>query len=342
LAGSLGACILARVEIRVISQKNPVSDEVSALWAVVWPILVGLLAALKTDVLEQAAGIDQITLEMLAVLYQRGDADCGICFEYALHDAIRRGDARVLDHLDQALWVCDIPGTGLSSILLATERTGSQQLIGTPRETLTPQSQLVHGENGLPIPLTSHLDAISAEFRTISAQPNSPQSISGTWCADLFLGRPETAEWVSASVRTDSPNRLPAAPGLRMEIIPTTPGKPDSLIRDDRRNVVILPLPWDGEFMEVFSRGWTLVQQFIDADANVPTGVGSEWSPRRHVAQELFDRRQFPLIDVIQALHPIAQPHLLLKTEDKQEEITPLNEESALTGAVIAPISRML
>jgi hypothetical protein len=47
---------LTSVEIRVEVQRNPVADEVAALFAVVRPILDGLLYALKHDVVAEAGG----------------------------------------------------------------------------------------------------------------------------------------------------------------------------------------------------------------------------------------------------------------------------------------------
>ena len=76
------------MQIRQERQLNPVSDEVLALTAVVRPILMGVLYALKDDVVRQAGGRESISLALLARLYRAGDGDCGICFEYAVHEAI--------------------------------------------------------------------------------------------------------------------------------------------------------------------------------------------------------------------------------------------------------------
>jgi hypothetical protein len=83
-------------------QLNPVTDEVLALTAVVRPILTGTLYALKADVVAEAGGYDEVKLKMLPRLYRKGDGDCGICFEYAVHEAISRGDGRVLERISDA------------------------------------------------------------------------------------------------------------------------------------------------------------------------------------------------------------------------------------------------
>jgi len=57
---------------------------------VVRPILQGTLYALKHEVIREAGGYEQFKLFMLPRLYRTGDGDCGICFEWAVHDAITK------------------------------------------------------------------------------------------------------------------------------------------------------------------------------------------------------------------------------------------------------------
>lgn len=74
-------------------QLNPVADEVLALTAVVRPILKGTLYALKADIVAEVGGYDNVKLKMLPRFYRAGDGDCGICFEYAVHEAMNSGEA---------------------------------------------------------------------------------------------------------------------------------------------------------------------------------------------------------------------------------------------------------
>src|SRR6266567_9273007 len=106
------------MEIRSERQLNGVADEVSAITAVVVPILIGTLYSLKGDVVAEVGGRENAKLKMLPRLRRPGDGDCGICFEYAVHDALRRGDSMVLERVDDALTrLCNISGTALDSIL---------------------------------------------------------------------------------------------------------------------------------------------------------------------------------------------------------------------------------
>jgi hypothetical protein len=81
------------MEIRTQIQRARVGDEYSAIVAVVRPILEGLLYALKQDVVAEVNGYPNVKLKMLPRLYRPGDRDCGICFEYAVHDALSEGKA---------------------------------------------------------------------------------------------------------------------------------------------------------------------------------------------------------------------------------------------------------
>src|SRR5262249_42287383 len=119
------------MHVREQKQLNPVQDEVLALTAVVRPILAGTLYALKADIVQEAGGYENLKLKMLPRLYRAGDGDCGICFEYAVHEAISRGDGSVLERMTDAAKLCRLEGDRPKSILLGLEKSGTQQLIDT-------------------------------------------------------------------------------------------------------------------------------------------------------------------------------------------------------------------
>jgi hypothetical protein len=53
------------MRIRLEEQVNPVADDVLALVAVVQPILVGVLFALKQEVVNAVGGYDKVSMKML-------------------------------------------------------------------------------------------------------------------------------------------------------------------------------------------------------------------------------------------------------------------------------------
>ncbi len=326
------------IQLRLEEQLNPVADEVSALTAVVRPILTGLLYALKADVVAEVGGFPNVKLRMLPRLYRPGDGDCGLCFEYAVHDAMNRGEGSVLERVSDALARCNVPGSERASILFAAEKTGTLRLIETAKESLTEESRLLAGNRGQPAKLRRHIDAVAAAFRRQDIRAQLPYSISGLWKADLFLGCTDSDRWVGTSVKIN-PTHLEPARGLRIGIIPTLEGRGDRVRLDDGRNLVICPIPHDQAFMEVFYLGWQVVKEFIAADANLPREVALPRPPERQVARYLADRREFPVLDVIEVLEPLAQPELL-ETEARQAAVVDRREAESEAQALEAPIAR--
>jgi len=328
------------MQLRLQFQNNPVADEVSAITAVVRPILEGLLYALKADVAKEAGGYENIKLKMLPRLYRPGDRDCGICFEYAVHDALNRGEASVHERIQDAMNThCKMPGHVPASLLFGLEKSGALNLIDTVKERLTDESRLLAGNRGQPAKLKRHIDSIAAAFRKMEARTALPWSISGLWKADLFVGNTDSDRWVATTVKIN-PAQLEGARGLRIGIVPAREGRTDLIRKDEGRNLVICPLPHDQAFMEVFYQGWGVVQQFVAADAEVPGEVNLPRQAERQVAKYLADRREFPVVEVIGALQPLAQPELL-RTQQQDAALVSRRESSpeVETGAVVVPIA---
>lgn len=327
------------MQLRLQFQQNQVADEVSAITAVVRPILEGVLYALKQDVVAEVHGYDNVKLKMLPRLYRHGDRDCGICFEYAVHDALINGEPSVTERVDDAIRkFCGIQGQIPGSILFGAEKTGALNLINTAKERLTDESRLLAGNRGQPAKLKHHIDSIAAAFRKKEARQTLPWSISGLWKADLFLGFTDVDKWVGTTVKIN-PEQLEGAQGLRIGIVPARGGQDDNIRRDEMRNLIICPLPHDHSFMEVFYNGWSVVRQFIAADAHVPREVALPRHADRQVALFLAERREFPVVDVIDALRPLSQPQLL-KTEEQSPQLVSRRETNpeVETGALVSPM----
>jgi hypothetical protein len=316
------------MDIRAEKQRNAVADEVSALIAVVRPILLGLLASLKTDLVDEVGGRENVKVSVLARLYRAGDGDCGICFEYAVHDAMRQGDGRVLERVDAALTLCNVPGDNLDSILFAIEKSGSEQIIDTAHDLITTESRLLSGSRGGPVKLHKHMAGIAQAFRRPEARLALPSSISGLWKADLFLGKTDSDRWVGTSVKIN-PTHLEGARGLRVGIVPAKDAK------------TVCPLLYDGDFVELFYYGWQIVQTFLRADARVPSPADLPGPALRLVAKMLSDRRDYPVTDVVEALAALAQPELL-ETEEDRADVVLRRGDSPEVQAVIVPEPRRI
>lgn len=328
---------LDKTKLRLERQLNDVGDEVSALIAVSRPILLGVLYALRSDVVKEVGGYEKVKLKMISRLYRPGDGDCGICFEYAVHDAMNRGEHSVLERVSDALKQCSISGTNHASILFGVEKNGSQSIIDSASDILTDESRVLSGVAGQPAKLKRHLNMLAAAFRKPTTRLALPYSISGLWKADLFLGSQSDDRWVGTSVKINQ-TALEGANGLRVGIIPTRQGNSDAIRKDESKNLIVCPLPHDASFMQVFYEGQQIVQQFIAADANLPREVALARPAHREVARILADRREFSIIDVVEAIGPLAQPELLETAEKDVDTTHAGNQENKIKiGRVIAP-----
>lgn len=329
-------------EIRMIDlvkyrQNNPVNSEVEALFSVSIPILRGILYSLNRDIVAEAGGYDKISLLMLSRLYREGDGDCGICFEYAVHDAIINSNPSVLDRIDTALTrFCKIKNGDPTSILFGAEKNGAMQLIDSIQEHLTDKSILLPGTKGKPVKLKKHIQGVINAFRKPSEREKLPSGINGLWKADLFVGKAEPDKWIGTTVKINR-SQLEAAKGLRMAIVPAKQGKKDSVYVDDLKNLVICPLPYDHEFTEIFYRAWILVKAFLNSGAKMPAESHLALGADRFVCSYLVDRNKYPVLEVLEAMDVIKQPKLIA-TEKKEATVIASTNNLSL-NTLVAPIS---
>ena len=155
--------------------------------------------------------------------------------------------------------------------------------------------------------------------------------------ANLVVGYQQTDRWVGTTVKIN-PSLLEGAPGLRIGIVPSRQGKTDKVRIDDNRNLVICPLQHDEDFMQIFYEGWRIVQAFIAADATVPKEIYLPRPIDREVARILAERRDFPVVEVIDVIKIFGQPELLI-TDDKNVDLQTLKGTPS-TDMLVAPISK--
>jgi hypothetical protein len=230
------------MELRIQRQVQPIQSEVAALISVIRPILEGLLYGLKADVVAEVGGYNAVKLKMLNRLYRKGDGDIGLCFEYAVHTAIKNRDPLIAERIDDALRLCNIRGREPNSLLFAVEKSGKLDLVDSVVQNLTDGSQLLSGTRGRPVKLKRHIEQVASAFRRPGARLALPQSISGLWKADLFVGDTREDNWVGTSVKVNA-NDLRAEPGLRLGIVPTRQGRNDRVRKDDAKNIIVCPVP---------------------------------------------------------------------------------------------------
>lgn len=329
------------VEIREEHQRNEVADEVSALVAVTRPIVNGVLQSIRKEMIDAVdLKREDLPLKTLGRLRKQGDGDTGVAFEYAVHDAVARGEPVVTERIVDALKQCRIYGDP-ASILFAVEKAGAKQLISTELDLITDQSRVLSGNVGQPAKLKRHLNTLAAAFRRANVRRNLPSSIRGLWKADLFLGSPKRDHWVGTSVKVN-PNHLEGAAGLRVGIVPTQSGKADRIRKDEHRNLVVCPLPHDYSFMQVFYEGLRIVQALCATDFEMPKEALLASPIHREVARIWAERRDLPTIDVVEAVQAFAQPELLVTEDDTVGSISFATDAQPDTSTVISPFPRLV
>lgn len=329
------------IDISKYEQIGHVESEVAALNSVIIPILKGILYSLKRKMLTDFnLTYDTITLAQLARVYREGNGDCGICFEYAVHDSIINNNTDVLERIDSALIKhCKIKSGNPTSILFGAEKSGALQLIDSVTEHLTDDSYLLTGTVGQPIKLKKHIQGVINAFRKPTEREKLPNSINGLWKADLFVGKVEEDRWVGTTVKIN-PAQLESAKGLRLAIVPSKQGRNDKIYLHETKNLIVCPLPYDQSFMEIFLQGWNIVKYFLNADAYLPKESLLPRGCDRFVCKELEIRRKYPVIDVIEALDVVKQPELLLVNESEVSLHTSTVETNI--QQIIAPMSKQL
>lgn len=297
-------------------QQNYVADPMSASFAVLRPILHGILFSIKKDVVDFCGGYENVPLYMLPRLYRPGDGDVGICFEYAVHDAINRRDPYTIEKISDAVTNhCKVQGSNLQSILFGVEKEGRVSLINTSFGLLSDNSRVLTGDQAQPPKLKRYIDQLAAAFRRPSVREELPVSISGLWKADLFVGNKDTDRWVGATVKINS-RHLEGARGLRLGIVPGNPGQSDHIFYDNKSNLVVCPMPYDQSFMEIFYNSWIILKQVIAFDLRVPPRDYLSQSHEIYIANKIAEKREMKVVDFIKFIEPLAQPGLLISTTE--------------------------
>lgn len=298
-------------------QTNFVTEPIRARFAMVIPILRGMLFSTKRNIVEQAGGFERITLEMFCRVYNEHPGDYGICFEYALHHSIRGRQPSIYNKVSYVLdRFCGI-GTQTESILFGAEKGGGQSIIESAKSVLTDNSKLLPGTQARPTFLKRHIDNIASAMRRSSVVQSLPASIRGVWKADLFLGNPQTDYWVATTLKT---NRLQIeeAPGLRIAIYPEErPQEEPKMIG----SLIHCPLPYNIEFMQLFGATFQIVKHLIAARGKQPHPAALVYYDDQEVAKWLSDRAHFPVLAILEALEPIKQVDLLAESGEEQTQL---------------------
>lgn len=317
--------------ISLAIQDDEVGEAVRARYTMTASILRAMLYSTKREMIAALGGAEKITLEQLARIYQEGSGDFGICFEYAVHDAVRARHNSIYPRIADVLnRFCKIKGDP-ESILFGIEKNGSLNIVETAKDSLTEDARVLAGKVGKPPFLKQRIAALEKAFRSVKHRAKLPQSISGLWQADLFLGSPNAEQWVGTTLKVNKED-LKAAPGLRIGIFPSN--TKDAPKKDEGKNMIVCPLPYRSEFMVLFSASFQIAKQLMYANGEMPKAPALVYQDDLTVAEWLSARRGFPVMAILEALYPLMQPGLV-KPEESEVVL------SATTVSTFAPMPRI-
>jgi hypothetical protein len=291
-------------------QQDEIAESTRARYAMLIPILTGMLLSTKQNIVAQAGGYDKVTLEMFARIYIEHPGDHGICFEYAVHQGIQNRDAAIHPILSSVLEdFCGIQG-GAESILFGIEKHGPASVLQTAKGALTDDSRVLVGKTGQPAKLKPHLDNLVRAHNSRIHLEKLPSSIRGLWKSDLFIGNPGKDRWVGTTLKTNRRD-IEKAPGLRIALFPEERAKEGPRKEE---TLVYCPLPYSGDFMQLFLATFNIVKQIIATRGKQPSRIALVHDDDQTVAKWLVDRAHFPLQGILEALEPIKQPSFLKET----------------------------
>ena len=295
-------------QLSLAIQNDEVGEAVRARYTMVASILRAMLFSSQGEMVTALGGPTKITLEQLARIYQEGDGDYGICFEYALHDSIRSRQASIYPTIEEVLHsYCKIKGAP-ESILFGLEKNGTLNIVETAQDSLTDDARALVGKPGKPPFLKQRIAVLERAFRSVKHRDRLPHSIRGLWQADLFLGSPSAEQWVGTTLKVNRES-LKGAPGLRIGVYPSS--KKEGPSRDSDKNLILCPLPYRSDFMVLFSASFQIAKQLMHSNAQMPKPPALVYEDDLAVAEWLSDRRAYPVMAILEALNPLMQPGLL-------------------------------
>ncbi len=305
-------------------QSDDVGEAVRARYTMAASILRAMLYSAQGDIVAALGGPEKITLEQLARVYEEGSGDFGICFEYALHDSIRARHKSIYPVIEDVLHTfCKIKG-GAESILFGLEKNGKLNVAATAKDSLTDDARVLVGKPGKPPFLKERVAILERAFRSVRHRDRLPHSIRGLWQADLFLGSPSTEQWVGTTLKVNRED-LKAAPGLRVGVFPSR--LKEGPWKDADKNLIFCPLPYRSDFMVLFGASFQIAKQLMHSKGLMPKAPALIYEDDLTVAEWLSSRRQYSVMDILTALHPLMQPGLL-KTARSDDSVAASNVET--------------
>ena len=158
-----------RAYMKIIGAKQigQTEDPVRAKIAKIIPVLKATLHSLAQIRIERLGGLEKITLRDLARESREGHGDAGICFEYAIHDAIAKASPLIHQLASEVLEdLCKIKG-GAESLLFGPEKERVIPILESVQNALTDESVVWVGNPGRPPKLKAYVSKIMPLLQSV-------------------------------------------------------------------------------------------------------------------------------------------------------------------------------
>ncbi|WP_078325168.1 hypothetical protein [Mycobacteroides salmoniphilum] len=251
-------------EVTFLSQAEPVDEYGRALYAVSRSILRAHFDELShADLEDLNCDRVDVTFRQLAKLARlhRDKGSRGDGFEWAVHEAIVGGEARVVDLVADALRKVspkafsdlDEP----TSLMFGHERARHLGFTDAVVSNASGDAVLLPDGSGRPFAFGSWVPIAA---RGVAAEHQLGTRINKVWKTDLFLSSPEKTRFAAATIKSNW-HQLEDGNGLRVAIVPQAVDLLPGYRRWKSLHLVALPDP-DG-FMGLFNDAYEAVAEAI-------------------------------------------------------------------------------
>jgi hypothetical protein len=104
---------------------------------------------------------------------------------------------------------------------------------------------------------------------------------------------------------------MPIPSGPRLGVFPSSKMK-EGPKKDTAKNLIYCPLPYPGDFMVLFGASFEIAKQLMHSKGQMPKPPALVYGDDLAVAEWLSVRRTYPVMAILEALHPLMQPGLLI------------------------------
>ena len=300
-------------DVTFLSQKAPVDEYGRALYAVCRSIIRAQLDQLSPAQLEDL-NTDKtgVTLRQLGRVI-RLDRDKGMRgdgFEWAVHEAIRGGEPKVVEPVGDALGRASTKlrkAGSPESVMFGYERAQYLGFLDAVIENAGKEAVLLPDGSGRPFAFD--------RWVTVAAQGSAAESelatrIRKVWKTDLFLTVEGSSRYAAATIKSNW-HQLEDGPGLRVGIVPEASDLPGNRRLYGSLHLAILPDP-DG-FMGLFNDAYEAVgRAHCTLGQQQPPAYWSKPSAKAQRIQAQLEK--YPtakIVDIEDALNDAAQQHLI-------------------------------